>query len=286
MTRRADLSPLTQIMQRVDAVSDGAPSPDTVSTGFPSLDRLLGGGVRHGDLIVLGGDVGSGKSALTLAMALRAAQDDRAAAVLSGEMSIDRVMERALAIEGRARVDDIRRGSLDETTRASVGGVAVRLRDAAPAIGVIPPEGLEGMGDELRRMLDAQLIVVDPLEALVSGARPRDEELASAVRFLKMMAVELHVAIVVTAQLPGMTRERRDLRPTLDDFGALGAVKQLADVVLGLYREEMYTTGAGHGVEGATELLALKNRNGATGYVDLYFYKQWMRFEDMLDPDR
>ena len=74
------------------------------------------------------------------------------------------------------------------------------------------------------------------------------------------------------------------LRPTLADFGALGAVPQLADVVLAVYREEMYAPG--NGVEGATELIVRKNRNGSTGYVDLYFYKQWLRFEDMLDPDR
>jgi len=78
--------------------------------------------------------------------------------------------------------------------------------------------------------------------------------------------------------------KRPNARPALDDFGHLGAIKQHADVVLGLYREEMYNPG--HGVDGATELIVLKNRNGPTGFVDLYFYRRWMRFEDMLDPDR
>jgi replicative DNA helicase len=67
----------------------------------------------------------------------------------------------------------------------------------------------------------------------------------------------------------------------LDDFSARGAVKERADVVLGMFREGMYDNA--RGIEGATELLVRKNRNGATGYVDLYFYEQWMRFEDMLD---
>ena len=74
------------------------------------------------------------------------------------------------------------------------------------------------------------------------------------------------------------------LRPHLDDFGHLGAVKQHADVVLGVFREEMYHPG--YGVDGATELIVAKNRNGPTGFVDLYFYRRWMRFEDMVDPDR
>lgn len=77
---------------------------------------------------------------------------------------------------------------------------------------------------------------------------------------------------------------RADRRPSLDDFGALGSVKQQADVVLGLFRQDMYE--ASRDIEGATELLIRKNRSGPTGYVDLYFYAQWMRFEDMLDPDR
>ena len=88
---------------------------------------------------------------------------------------------------------------------------------------------------------------------------------------------------VKQSQLPRLA-PRTDARPTLDDFGAMGAVKEAADVVLALYREEMYASDAG--VEGATELHVRKNRNGTTGYVDLYFYKQWLRFEDLLDPDR
>ena len=89
--------------------------------------------------------------------------------------------------------------------------------------------------------------------------------------------------VLVTSPLPHFG-PRGDLRPTVDDFGARGAVKERADVVLGLFREGMYD-GA-RGIEGATELLVRKNRNGGTGYVDLYFYEQWMRFEDLLDPDR
>jgi replicative DNA helicase len=69
----------------------------------------------------------------------------------------------------------------------------------------------------------------------------------------------------------------------LDDLGGRGAVKQHADVVLGLYREEMYRPG--QGMEGATELIILKNRNGPTGFVDLYFHQRWLRFEDLLDHD-
>jgi replicative DNA helicase len=89
--------------------------------------------------------------------------------------------------------------------------------------------------------------------------------------------------LLAVAQLPGHRAGRPDPRPVLDDLGGRGAVKQHADVVLALYREEMYRPG--QGMEGATELIILKNRNGPTGFVDLYFRPRWLRFEDLLDHD-
>lgn len=272
------------LMRRLDAAADGVAAPDSVSTGFPSVDRLLGGGVRRGDLVVLGGDVGSGKSALALAIALRAAAEGRSVTFFSAEMAPERALERALAMEGRAAIDDIRRGTLDDAGRAGVGAAALRLRDGAPTLDRFGPGGIAVLADSLRRALDTGLAVVDPLQGLPTGAAPREEELASAVLRLKELALELGIAMVVTSHLPLLQRSRPDARPTLDDFGALGAVREHADVVLSLYREEMYNPG--HGAEGATELHVLKNRGGATGYVDLYFYKRWMRFEDMVEPNK
>lgn len=272
-------------MERVDAVADGAPPPDGIPTGFPSVDELLGGGLRRGDLIVIGGDTAAGKSALALAIALRVSEQGRSTIFLTSEMEAERVLERALAIEGRARIDDLRGGTLDEGARANVGAAAVRLRDNALRIERSPaPGNVEIIAERIGEAHDTQLAVVDSLQALAIGARPREEELAAAVQRLKTLAMDQHIAVILTAHLPAMERTRKDPRPLLDDFGALGAVRQHADVVLGLFREEMYQ--AGNGVDGATELIILKNRNGGMGYADLYFYKQWMRFEDMLDPDR
>jgi len=280
--RSTDISPLSKVLARADAVADGVESPDTIATGFVSLDRMLGGGLRRGDLIVLGGDVGSGKSAFALAVAMRAAQIGLRVTYFSGEMSTDRLYERALAIEGRVRVDDLRQGVSNDTARASVGAAAVKLRDSFPQLDVLPRGGVHALAEHLE---DARrdLVFVDSLQCLAPGSRNTDEELADAIRRLKMLAIEQHVAIFTTAQLPHLTA-RDDRRPQLDDFGALGAVKHHADVVLALFREDMYDRR--REIEGATELLVKKNRNGGTGYVDLYFYAQWMRFEDMLDPER
>src|SRR5213596_3703660 len=129
--RRMERRPSAEsLVARVDQQRPGEIAGDTVPTGFPSVDRLLGGGLRRRDLIVLGGDVGSGKSALALGIALRVAQQEGGPGVafFSGEMDEERLMERALAVEGRVAVDELRAAKLTDQTRAEVGGAAVRLR--------------------------------------------------------------------------------------------------------------------------------------------------------------
>src|SRR2546430_1600492 len=125
---------LESLVQRVDAQPPGEVGGDTVPTGFPSVDKLLGGGLRRRDLVVLGGDIGAGKSALALGLALRVAQQGTGVAFLSGEMDEERLMERALAIEGRVAVDELRGAKLTEHARAGIGGAAVRLRGLPLAI--------------------------------------------------------------------------------------------------------------------------------------------------------
>ena len=278
-------NPVTDVVDRVDARLSGAPAGDTVATGFPSVDRILGGGLRQGDLIVLGGDVGVGKSSFALAIALRIAERGESAAMITGEMDEDRMWERALAIESRTRLDDIRRGNVSDETRAALGAAAVRLRNRPLVYRPMAADSFEQVADRIRA-LHSPFTAVDYLQ-LLPPSRPtadHDEQAATAVRLLKEVALDTHTALLLVAQLPRHSPKRRDPRPELDDFGARGAVKHHGDVVLGLYREEMYQVT--RGVEGATELIVSKNRHGATGFVDLYFYREWMRFEDMLEPNR
>ena len=278
----AAASSLPELLGQIDAIAEGAPDTDSVASGFPSLDRSIGGGFRRGDLAVLGGDVGSGKSALALAIALRSAEH-HSVAYFSAEMTPQRLMERVLAIEGRVRVDELRQGTLDELARARVGAAVVRLRERLPRFGRMSIDADYGLPDGWEESGVPDLVIIDSIQGIGAGRRDAAEEHASAVRALKALALDAGIAILATAQLPHLSA-RADRRPSLDDFGALGAVKHHADVVLGLYRESMYDSA--RDVEGATELLVRKNRHGNTGYVDLYFYAQWMRFEDMLDPDR
>jgi len=271
----------TEAESLVPAALAGEASGKPITSGYPSLDSLLGGGLRRGDLIVLAGDVGVGKSALTLAMTMRSTAAGQSAVYMTGEMSTARVMERALAIEGRVRVDDLRRGGLDDVAHSGVAAAAIGLRRSPPLIEDLHG-GLDGVSDFLAQNLGIELTIIDPIQALLRGDTSVDEELAGIARRLKELALRRNTVIVAVSGLRDSVAGRTDLRPTLRDLGGLGAMRHHADVVLGLYREELYAPSA-H-VEGATELAVLKNRSGPTGLVDLFFYKQWQRFEDMVEP--
>src|SRR2546427_11866506 len=99
---------LESLVERVDEQRRGEVPGDTVPTGFPSIDRILGGGLRRRDLVALGGDIGSGKSALALGLAVRTAQQGTGVALFSGERDAERLMRRALATDVRATVDELR----------------------------------------------------------------------------------------------------------------------------------------------------------------------------------
>jgi replicative DNA helicase len=246
---------------------------------------MLGGGLRRQDLVILCGDIGSGKSSLGLGIAIRSALAGTPTTYLSGEMTEDRLMERMLALEGRASIDGLRTGRLDDATRSAVAAAAVRLRDIQLQFKALSGQAFREVEEALDAVPRRALLVVDSLQ-MVGTEQPvqaAEEIAAGAARALKALALDRDVTVLALAHLPRHRATRRDPRPTLDHLGALGAVKQHADVVLAIYREEMYRPGGG--VEGATELIVAKNRNGPTGFVDLYFYRQWLRFEDMLDPE-
>lgn len=253
--------------------------PTAIPTGYPSLDKTLGGGFRTGDLIVLAGDAGSGTSSLALAIALRAGV--AGSLFLTSEMTSDRVAERALAMEARVLLDDIRLSSLSEDDQDNVAAAAARLRIQAPIVRTLQGGGSTEVAKIVGELPDVRLVIVDGLESLATQAEHRDDHLAFAVQSLKRLALAAQVAVVLVTHLTHFDRQRADRRPRLDDLGARGSLLIHADLILGLYREELYM--ADMAVEGASELLLLKRRDGAPGYVDLFFYPRWLRFEDVLE---
>ncbi|MBC7897600.1 MAG: AAA family ATPase, partial [Cytophagaceae bacterium] len=205
-------------------------------------------------------------------------------ALFSGEYGTERLFERALAMTGRARVEDLRHGRLEEAGRAAVAAAAVLLRDRSPMFSHVAPNGVAGLSDLLIEHLGLDLLIVDPVQSLAVGRMSRDEELATAILQLKSLAVRRQCVVLVVCHLAAPVRDRADPRPTLGDLGIMGALAHHADVVLGLFREEQYQ--ASNDVDGAAEVHVLKSRDGALGYADLFFYKRWLRFEDMVEPNR
>src|SRR6266704_3083991 len=158
--RRFEKRPsLDNLVERVDAQRPGEVTGDTIPSGFGSLDNLLGGGLRRRDLVLLGGDIGSGKSALALGIALRVAQQGLGVAFLSGEMDEGRLMERALAIEGRVAVDELRTATLNDQARAGIGAAAVRLRGLPLTILPLAAPDFETMDERLDQMRQLALVV-------------------------------------------------------------------------------------------------------------------------------
>lgn len=262
--------------------ADGVVAAEVIPSGFPSLDRALGGGFRRGGLHVLGGDVSAGCSALALGMTLRTKSRTL---YLTGESTAERILERALAMTARVSMDVIQLRAANEAQEAQLRVAALDLRDRVPVV-----EGLHGDGvSQVKSALDAhpdiELLVVDGLESLVpdhsSSLVARSELAADAVLALKRLAMERSVAVLLVTHLTGLEPTRADPRPRLADFGVDRAIAVHADVMLGLFREELYDGDIG--VTGAAEVLVLKHRDGATGYVDLYFHAEWMRFEEVFD---
>lgn len=222
--------------------------PDRLPTGFPSLDQRLGGGLPLGGLVVLTGDTGVGTSLLALAIALRTAGRGEPVALVSTEMDVATLVERGVRIGGAALPGMLHFLSLDDW-----------LADAAAT----PPA----------------LLVVDALDGLAPG----DDGAAAHVTTLKRFAVTHRTVVLLVAHLAAPVRGRADERPALTDLGAAGALRHQSDLVLGLYREELYHHDPG--IAGAAELLVLKDRHGPGGMTDLFFRRAALRFEDLADPE-
>ncbi len=267
--------------KRVSSRAAVTSDPYVVPCGFPSLAPLVQGGFRGGDLVVLGGDAGSGTSSLAMAFALRATRAGAPTLMLSSEGSAARTFERALSAESRIALDVLRNGSLGDDARAALSTAATQLRSQSPTIQALDHSGIAGVKLSVDSAPHTRLLVIDGLEALLTDPGHRDDALAFLVLGCKRVALTHDIAVLLTSHLPMLDRTRKDLRPTLADFGARGAVATHADVVLTLFREELYHPEPA--LAGAAELHLLKNRTGDSGYVDLYFDAKCLRFEDVIE---
>jgi replicative DNA helicase len=276
--------------ERIEELQSSPGSVTGVPSGFPDLDNLTAG-FQKGDLIIVAGRPSMGKTALAMNFAQHAAIDKEVpVAVFSLEMSKESLVQRLLCSEGRVDAGRLRRGRLQDDEYARLATAAGHLNTAPIWIDDTPAITALEVRAKARRLaaeVDLGLVIVDYLQ-LMTGPRNvdnRQQEISAISRSIKAVAKELNVPVVAISQLSRAPEQRTDKRPLLADLRESGAIEQDADLVLFVYREEVYRKpedlidDSGESIEGKTELIIGKQRNGPIGRVNLYFHKYYTLFE-------
>jgi replicative DNA helicase len=238
------------------------------STGLPELDRLTGG-FQPGQLIIVAARPGMGKSSLALQMARHIAETSGTAVpFLSYEMSTDELVVRMLANAMNYDMTRLRQGLLPDGADRELAAHAERIANVQMLVDDNPPATIGGVRSQLRRMARRSQIgavVVDYLQ-LMDADRRRDanraEEVSEVTRGLKRLASELQVPVIALSQLNRQLEQRPNKRPQLSDLRDSGSIEQDANLVLFIYREAVYNSGAD---PEACEVIIGKQRSGPAG---------------------
>jgi replicative DNA helicase len=274
--------------ERIEQLQANSSSVTGVPTGFPDLDELTAG-FQPGDLVIVAARPSMGKTAFTLNVAQHAAiSAQHAVALFSLEMSKESLVQRILCAEGRVDASRLRTGRLRDEEYAQLATAAGYLNTAPIYIDDTPAISVLEMRAKARRLKadrpDLALIIVDYLQLMRGAARTenRQQEVSEISRGLKALAKELNLPVVALSQLSRAVESRPDKKPMMSDLRESGAIEQDADVIMFLYRPEYYygpVDKDGNSLEGRAELIIGKQRNGATGTVQLMFFKEYTRFE-------
>jgi replicative DNA helicase len=273
----------------------GKPSGITgVPTGL-DVDKYTAGW-QNGDMVVIAARPSMGKTAFVLTAARNAAlhQDPKLrtkVALFSLEMSAQSLVQRLLTMEGRINAQSARSGRLNDEEFKRLIDAAGRLFTANIFVDDTPGLSILELRTKSRRLKsehDIGLVIVDYLQLMTSNSKDhgnREQEIASISRGLKALAKELDVPVIALSQLSRAVETRGgDKRPQLSDLRESGSIEQDADVVSFLYRPEYYnitTTPEGKSTTGLAEIIIGKQRNGPVGSQELYFVKEYARFENL-----
>ncbi len=275
-------------MERIEARDRGDESVRGVPSGFTDLDDKTNG-FQRSDLIIIAARPSMGKTSFCLNVAANAALEHKVpVAVFSLEMSKDQLVERLLAAESFVDLHRLRSGGLrpDDYPKlsraAGLLGTAPIWIDDSPALTLLE---LRSKARRLKAEHDIQLFVVDYLQLIRGSGRneSRQEEISYISRSLKALARELETPVIALSQLSRAPEQRGgDRRPMLSDLRDSGAIEQDADVVVFIYRPEVYPTleVKEETEKGTAELNIAKHRNGPTGTVKVTFIKEFTRFDN------
>ena len=258
-----------------------------IPSGFTDLD-ILTSGLQRGDLIIIAARPSMGKTTLVLNIAQNIALDQELpVAVFSLEMPARQVAMRMLAAEAQIDFAKLRIGNITDQNWSNLTQGATTLMEAGSRISIHEARGItiQTVRAEARRLKSQQehlaLIIVDYLQLLRGTGQyaGREQEIAEISRALKALAWELDVPIIACSQLNRELERRPDKRPQLADLRESGAIEQDADLVVFLHRDDYYDEQSE--AAGMADLIIRKQRNGATGTVQLEFIKEQMRFANL-----
>jgi replicative DNA helicase len=259
-----------------------------VPSGFVDLDEMTSG-FQKSDLVIIAARPAMGKTSFVMNMALNSAiQAGKSVGVFSLEMSKEQLFMRMLTSEARVDAHRFRGGFLGEQDYARLVEAFARLHDAKVFIDDTPGVGLLEMRAKSRRLKlehGLDMLVIDYLQLMQGRGKfeSRQQELSQISRGLKILAKELEIPVLALSQLSRATETRADHRPQLSDLRESGALEQDADIVLFIFREDMYQVEGERNPEseGVAEIIIGKQRNGPTGSARLAFLKQYTRFENL-----
>ncbi len=279
---------VTQTLEYIESIHDKKNSAFSVQTGLIELDNLLGG-FQRSDLIIIAARPSMGKTAFALTVARNAAVDyEKPVAIFSLEMSTIQLVTRLISSEAKIDLHQIRTGRIPHNEAAKISKTVHKLKKAPIFIDDTPGQTVMEIRAKARRLKaehNIAMIVIDYLQLMTSSKRmeSREREISAISMSLKALAKELNIPVVALAQLNRAVEQRHDKRPMLSDLRESGSIEQDADVVIFLYRPEVYgitTLPDGESTEGYAEAIIGKQRNGPIGTAPLYFLKQFGRFEN------
>ncbi|NOU00656.1 MAG: replicative DNA helicase [Gallionella sp.] len=280
---------LTQVVERIETLYGRDNSSDVTgtATGFTDLDRMTSG-LQAGDLIIVAGRPSMGKTAFSINIAENVALDSKLpVAIFSMEMGGSQLVMRMLGSVGKLNQHDLRTGKLQDDDWGRLTHALGKLNDAPIFIDESAALSALELRARSRRLYRQHgglgLIVIDYIQLMSSNAGKASENRATEIseisRSLKALAKELKVPVIALSQLNRSLEQRPNKRPVMSDLRESGAIEQDADLILFIYRDEVYNSDSPD--KGKAEIIIGKQRNGPIGKVELAFRGEYTRFDNL-----
>lgn len=280
---------LTKVVDRIDTLYSSDSDLTGLSSGFVDLDGMTSG-LQDADLIIIAGRPSMGKTTFAINIAENVVmREDLPVLVFSMEMPADAIVTRMLSSLGRIELQRLRSGKLEEDDWPRLNSAISLLADKKLLIDDTPALSPVEVRARARRVAKeyggVAMIVLDYLQLMqVPGSASRVEEVSEISRSLKSVAKEMNCPVVALSQLNRGLEQRPNKRPVMSDLRESGAIEQDADVIMFIYRDEVYNKEENNPLKGIGEIIIGKQRNGPIGDVKLAFLGRYTKFED-LAPD-